>query len=77
MEVIPGICIPGTGDAPIDIPAVLGKGSEICGTYMIDIGLDNDEVPTIGEKYAEVALLVNPALERATGWIPCGPDMDW
>lgn len=61
---IPGTCISG---APIDIAVVLGKGSVICGTYIIDIGVDNVEVPTMGEKYAELALLVNPALDRGTG----------
>lgn len=71
---IPGTCISG---APIDIPVVFGKGSVICGTYIIDIGVDNVEVLTMGEKYAELVLLVNPALERATGWIPWGADMDW
>lgn len=77
MDVIPGSCIPGIGDAPIDIPAAFGKGNEIWGTYIIDIGVDDVEAPTMGEKYAELALLVNPALERAIGWMFWGPDMDW
>lgn len=76
MDVIPGSCILGIGDAPIDIPPVFGNGNEIWGTYIIDIGVDNVEGPTMGEKYAELALLVNPALERAMGWIFWGPDMD-
>jgi hypothetical protein len=50
MDVIPVTCMPGTGVAPIDIPVVFWKGSETCGTYMIDIGVDNVEVPTMGEK---------------------------
>jgi len=75
MDAIPGI--PGTGDAPIDIPPIVGKGSEICGTYIIDIGVDSVEGPTIGEKYVELGLPVNPGLERAMCSILCGPDVDW
>jgi len=74
MDAIPGIV--GTADVPIDIPAILGKGSEICGTYIIDIGVDRVEAPTIGEKYVELGLPVIPGLERATCWILCGPDVD-
>ena len=43
---------------PNDAP-VPGNGDEICGTYVIDMGLDN------GVRYAELFIFIDPGLGRA------------